>query len=548
MLTALVFGGLAASAPIRILDAPISVSAVSREALETLPGRNTVAWENLRLVSEYQARPLDAPPRLRGAALPGGIPVPSGGLYEGSMSLRLEGAALPDLERIEVLRSGLETQIGSAYTNSVVSLLQGPLRAFRAEPPTLDLLIEPWHTPTLSTSVRTYGYHYFGIEARYDLFRDGVKIGGREPYTPIGYLAIPQPVPLSGEQTFRTGFGTLLEREGTVLTGMLPASAAPRYPPALAPLLRSGVEISGYALTENEDFDRLGPGWGVDLNQVRLEVPSLGSARAKLRYLPGLMLQPENANYQAMCVCEEAQPDDCGSLTLEAHCAQMALKEPDESVRFALRPGRDPWLKVLASLAERSMFRGPWDQARTWIYTDRATYAELRERLTPPPSPGAYVKALWEVSRLTGTDFAKGLYSPCVSADLIEGFDAPEEAAEWLVGHLARTKTDELVEATRYPEALLAALEGASSASAIAHLGRVAGAMLRNPDRSVRRAALDLLMLPKTARPGLEKTGVLTEVWAVWAGPDPSLAESAARVLATYGASVPPQRVQELPR
>ncbi|MCB0826442.1 MAG: hypothetical protein KDC26_09650 [Armatimonadetes bacterium] len=129
---------------------------------------------------------------------------------------------------------------------------------------------------------------------------------------------------------------------------------------------------------------------------------------------------------------------------MRTHCLDMTLKEPAPGVKYYPYAQPDSVLKNLTQITNASRFRGPWDQARIWQYTDMATFKDIGERLFPSISLRQYVDNLLEVSKAggyEGMDMAKNKqFEPM----LLTAVDAKPEALGLVIGKLEEHKKTEL--------------------------------------------------------------------------------------------------------
>ena len=103
---------------------------------------------------------------------------------------------------------------------------------------------------------------------------------------------------------------------------------------------------------------------------------------------------------------------------MRTFCANMSKKEPDGTVKYYPYGNTDKVLVKLAELSSKSRQIGTQDQARIWIYTDKASLKEINERLSPPLIPGYYTRALREIDEAGGFKDAdrknKKLFDPAL--------------------------------------------------------------------------------------------------------------------------------------
>ncbi|HVL39590.1 MAG TPA: Plug domain-containing protein, partial [Fimbriimonadaceae bacterium] len=133
---------------------------------------------------------------------------------------------------------------------------------------------------------------------------------------------------------------------------------------------------------------------------------------SNVRFPGGTLWVPDQAGYQTMMNASPFRYQfrgfhaslDGGEIQgqMRTYCLNMELKEPAPGVRYFPYAPTTPVLGALAKIENRSTVRGLYDQARTWIYTDKAPLAEINKRLFPTITPGRYVTSLWEVVRVGG--------------------------------------------------------------------------------------------------------------------------------------------------
>lgn len=190
---------------------------------------------------------------------------------------------------------------------------------------------------------------------------------------------------------------------------------------------------------------------GEDMNRLQFpgdpEIANDIECGSDVMLPPGTFWMPDRPGYQGMTNIVGLRHTfsplnlsvDGGSVSeLRTHCLNMGLKEPEKGVRYYPYASSDPILSKLADIAGQSRFRGPWDQARTWIYTDKASFADLNKRLVPPITEGRYVNALFDVASLGGLndqDYkSKGLFGPA----LLLAPTASDVAFNWFAAHITR--------------------------------------------------------------------------------------------------------------
>lgn len=140
--------------------------------------------------------------------------------------------------------------------------------------------------------------------------------------------------------------------------------------------------------------------FGDSMNACTFEIS--GNPMTQL-YLPaGTLLVPNDRDAQVMMLMEDYNSSLVASLfpapkLVRAACTEMGKDEPSTKTKFAIAGANDGNLNRLADFTAKSRFRGPWDQARIWMYTDAATFAEIEKKINPMISKSTY---LFELDRV----------------------------------------------------------------------------------------------------------------------------------------------------
>jgi hypothetical protein len=210
----------------------------------------------------------------------------------------------------------------------------------------------------------------------------------------------------------------------------------------LSEMLRTGR----YSLdTINETVRDASP-IGVDLNRLNFPELELDDPCAyEFNAPPGTIWVPDTPGYQVMTtgsnfMMERAfnsnlyastQIRGFDARTMFSMCLNKDLKEPDGKVRYFGYQCSDPVLQALARITDQSRFKGPRDQARLWIYTDKATLEKLNERLLPRISLGRYTQSLFEVVFFGGFTPEQIVKNGMLKADALDEEDLSQQAALW---------------------------------------------------------------------------------------------------------------------
>ncbi len=113
------------------------------------------------------------------------------------------------------------------------------------------------------------------------------------------------------------------------------------------------------------------------------------------------------------------------------HCLTMELKEPEQGVRYFPYMSSDPVLEGLSELTNASRRRGPWDQVRTWIYTDKIGLDDANKRIAPPVTEAQYLNGLYDVFRLGGLRTSDVKNAEIFSPSLLAGAYSDGKSFAW---------------------------------------------------------------------------------------------------------------------
>lgn len=190
----------------------------------------------------------------------------------------------------------------------------------------------------------------------------------------------------------------------------------------------------------------------LDFPNINVANPCSGEAW----FPPGTLWLPDTPGYQPMTTSVGMRfpitdfvagingSDLQSNRRMRTHCLDMTLKEPEPGVKYYPFAQPNPVIDNLAQITNASRFRGPWDQARIWQYTDMATFKQISERLFPNIPLSQYVDNLLAVSKAggyQGMDMAKNnQFEPL----LLTAVDASPKALGFVIGQLEASKATEL--------------------------------------------------------------------------------------------------------
>jgi len=125
-------------------------------------------------------------------------------------------------------------------------------------------------------------------------------------------------------------------------------------------------------------------------------------------------------------------------------CMNMNKKEPAAGIKYLPYRCQDPILRELTGRMNDSNFRGVWDQARLWIYTDKATMKQINEKLASPMGESAYVMALADVGIAGGLTDKQLIDKDMFTPELLSGSAAPDYAVGWVANNILKTQPKEV--------------------------------------------------------------------------------------------------------
>lgn len=184
------------------------------------------------------------------------------------------------------------------------------------------------------------------------------------------------------------------------------------------------------------------------------------------------------------------------SAPIRLQCLNMHKGEPKAGLKYVPRLPASGDLGRLAKFQSNQMIGGPWDQTRTWIYTDHATLGEIDKVLFPPPSEGAYLKAAYQLATVVPSfDFSQPENRPCLEPKLIAGNLAPREATQWFVDRMSILDPEGFAAWINANPAAFAPL-WTNTALAVnpRHLADVASALLSSRNATVRKAGVQFML------------------------------------------------------
>ena len=245
---------------------------------------------------------------------------------------------------------------------------------------------------------------------------------------------------------------------------------------------------------------------GEDMNNLLFNLPE-NPCHGSIDAPAGTMWLPSKPGYQRMMTGVRFHYDlgfagqvagvgvPAEILKMRTLCLDMKLKMPEPGVMyFPFRPS-DQALYGVGEMMDQSSFRGPWDQARLWLYQSKASLPEINDTLEMRLPPSAYLAALGDLAHLglvgpEDTKLAK-VFDP----QLLVASGAPLDTGQWYAKVLEGAQAKALA---RYlassPSEYLKLGSDAADKGAIQMFVVQMGTFLASRKAEVRLAALKLLI------------------------------------------------------
>lgn len=208
-------------------------------------------------------------------------------------------------------------------------------------------------------------------------------------------------------------------------------------------------------------------------------------------------------------LCGTAEPAT-GQIRL--HCINMTKHEPNSNLKYVPELPGSETLRRLAVFQSHQMIGGPWDQARTWIWTDHATLDQINKVMMLPLGESSYLRALWQLSTVDPSlDWSSDEMRPCLQPSLIVGA-VQKEATEWFVGEMAFVDPGGLANWVDQNGAAFAPLwQNTGNSLAPNHLADICSAMVGSRSPQIRAAGIRFMLqtVPADQRDIVVKNGGL---------------------------------------
>lgn len=296
---------------------------------------------------------------------------------------------------------------------------------------------------------------------------------------------------------------------------------------------------------------------GHDMNQFRLRLSNTGPEEAEVFLTPGTRLIPDDPSVQDMVIVEPASlvcpagatrtaslvvvadASDAKSVekSVRLHCLEIQKKEPTDATRFEPAAPDDDRLVAVVNYFNKAQFRGVWDQARTWIYTDQADREEMNKRVLPAITQGQYLNGLFDVSEAGAFDYENEKFRKLMTPSILLGASATEDAKAWAVDLLARWSPKELAAFVKEYSAQFAGRLGPEAGEGeIQHYAGLAAHLCASSRDEVRQAGIAFLRenVPAAQREKLADAGALEGALNIALTEEGPIARQAAETIALY--------------
>lgn len=346
-------------------------------------------------------------------------------------------------EAINRLKSGLE-EVEARVTFDTIGFL-GKLndlqdRARRVPGWVLEAVVADWAVPSGTTQTRWYGWRRWDLRVRAVVTQPAGEVGSVRFVAAVVWL--PERTPI---------------HEGPQRV-IVPGEAAPNLAEFEEPEAQSDLRDvtlfggDGRMLPKDAPGITLRPR-GANLNAVVIRLVNDTDEPVTMIVPAGTVLIPTSADVQSMMVVSTTrvtvEPRSSGEARCRAVCLNIGKKEPDETVEMRSEPAKNDGFRNLAALAESQTQRGPWDQARTWVFTDAASLEQINERIFPAVTPGTYLRTLKEVAEVSGRDMLDAEMRKLLDPALMLSETATEEAQRWMVDLLGGVDPRQLADNLR---------------------------------------------------------------------------------------------------
>lgn len=283
---------------------------------------------------------------------------------------------------------------------------------------------------------------------------------------------------------------------------------------------------TGWSPADGENILRGLAGQGSDMNSLTIpgdagfEPPDCGS---ELVMPGGTTWIPDRSGYQAMMSYQPLRLNLSFSASVDGsafaiqgrtHCLTIDAKPPEPGVRYYPFMPADDRLLGLAENVAKSPIRGPWHQAQTWIFTNKATIDEIGERLVGGVSEGQYVNGLFNVAEIGGFTPQDLMNKDLLQAEFLDAAGASNAAFDWLSTELLASAPADAVRWLKGSDELKRLASSPQDDFEKGQPARALRAFLLSDDEAARMAALEWIHETGYSHPDLEDALKLSKLGA----------------------------------
>ncbi|MCH8274986.1 MAG: hypothetical protein IH851_09370 [Armatimonadetes bacterium] len=446
-----------------------------------------------------------------------------------------------------------------AMKNAADSFRKGDLR----KKMTYNYKSGHWNEKPCSSSSRVFKYRIWEVRVKWTVtFRDGTSISGDSL---MSTLEIPEHKYFPGNEIVQCKCA-IAQRYGMAPSGsMIELRGTVEEDPGNNTTNPGGVFIDPkgmgeYAFATGDDYEVYNVKFECqDLNTFTISAMNPTWDSVIFAVLPGTQLESADSGYQDMQSITRVEfvlsgmssisvsvPVSGPAMPIENEtepfkgrvaCLNMDKKEPRPGIEYTPTISTDSRLTQLAYYAAAQRFRGPWDQARLWIYTDAATRDEINKRLFPPITEGRYLQGLYDLHRVAMGDMEDVRYRQCMDPALLIGQSAPKEATAWFIDTMSEMNPSGLASwIKRNPGAFAHLFASDAEEWYLDHGVTVANRLCSSGNNEVAVSGLDFIMraVPESGRAAFEEKGGLDQAGLLLTADDVELVAAELGVFEVY--------------
>jgi hypothetical protein len=176
-------------------------------------------------------------------------------------------------------------------------------------------------------------------------------------------------------------------------------------------------------------------------------------------------------------------------------CTQMTRLEPTNAVTYLPVAPPNSIFTAIARMSDEAIFKGPAEQARVWIYTNKASFTEINDKLIPGVNARQYVNCLSDVARLGGLTAKDMETAKLFEPRLLGASGLSPKVAAWFYDHLITSWPKETRAALVKPGAELTKLVAAGAKpDDLKSAAAMTAYLMENGNADVRIGAMTYLM------------------------------------------------------